>query len=205
MQCVSFSYCHIPLQYLLLLSHSPPVPSPIVIFPSSPFSYCHIPLQSLLLLSYSPPVPFVLSASWKLLNLPMARLQLKCDGDAQEGKWRGNWRLEWAASTLHTASEHGVSNITTADAHTLAASSRLNWRPCRFKWTGTFCQKTKSGFCACAITFQLASTALLLLTTSLSALVQDERRTPEERAVQFAGDVEGRSVWSIILKMHTVD
>ena len=29
---------------------------------------------------------------------------------------------------------------------------------CRFKWTCPFCQKTKSGFCTCAITFQLAST-----------------------------------------------
>jgi hypothetical protein len=28
---------------------------------------------------------------------------------------------------------HGISNITTADAHTSAASSRLNWRPRRFK------------------------------------------------------------------------
>jgi hypothetical protein len=50
-------------------------------------------------------------------------------GDAQEGKWRGNWRMEWAASTLHTISEHGVSSITTAYTHTSAASSRLNWRP----------------------------------------------------------------------------
>jgi hypothetical protein len=45
--------------------------------------------------------------------------------------WRGseggNWRMEWVASTLHTTSEHGVSSITTADAHTSAASSRLNW------------------------------------------------------------------------------
>jgi len=78
-------------------------------------------------------------------------------GDAREGIWRGNWRMEWVASTLHTTSEHGVSSITTADAHTSAASSRLNWRPCRFKWTRPFRRKTKSGFCACAITFQLAS------------------------------------------------
>jgi len=48
-------------------------------------------------------------------------------GDAREGKWRGNWRMEWVASTLHTTSEHGVCSITTADAHTSAASSRLNW------------------------------------------------------------------------------
>jgi len=50
-------------------------------------------------------------------------------GDAREGKWRRNWRMEWVASTLHFTSEHGVSSITTADAHTSAASSRLNWRP----------------------------------------------------------------------------
>ena len=79
-------------------------------------------------------------------------------GDAREGKWRGNWRMEWVASTLHTTSEHGVSGITTADAHTSAASSRLNWRLRRFKWTRPFRRKTKSGFCACAITFQTHST-----------------------------------------------
>jgi len=50
-------------------------------------------------------------------------------GDAREGKWSGNWRMEWVASTLHTTSEHGVSGITMADAHTSAASSRLNWPP----------------------------------------------------------------------------
>jgi len=50
-------------------------------------------------------------------------------GDALEGKWRGNWRMQRLASTLHTTSEHGVSSITMADAHTSAASSRLNWRP----------------------------------------------------------------------------
>jgi len=75
-------------------------------------------------------------------------------GDAREGKWRGNWRMEWVASTLHTTSEHGVSSITTADAHTSAASSRLKWRSRRFKGTRPFRRKTKSGFCACAITFQ---------------------------------------------------
>jgi hypothetical protein len=74
-------------------------------------------------------------------------------GDAWEGKWKGNWRMEWVASTLRTTSEHGVSSITTTDAHTSAASSRLNWHPHRFKWTHSFCQKMKSSFCACAITF----------------------------------------------------
>ena len=78
-------------------------------------------------------------------------------GDAREGKWRGNWRMEWVASTLHTTSEHGASSITTAGVHTSATSSRLNWRFRRFKWTRPFRRKTKSGFCVCAITFQLAS------------------------------------------------
>jgi hypothetical protein len=81
-------------------------------------------------------------------------------GDAREGKWRGNWRMEWVASTLHTASEHGASSITTADTHTSPASSRLNWSPRRFKCTRPFRRKTKSIFCACAITFQTQPTPL---------------------------------------------
>ena len=32
------------------------------------------------------------------------------------GVWRGNWQIQWVASTLHTTSEYGVSSITTADA-----------------------------------------------------------------------------------------
>jgi hypothetical protein len=82
-------------------------------------------------------------------------------GDAREGKWRGNCRMEWVASTLHTTSEFGVSSITTADAHISVASSRLNWRLRRFKWTRPFRRKTKSGFCACAITFQTQCNTLL--------------------------------------------
>ena len=94
----------------------------------------------------------VLEPSWNVM----------AHGDAREGKWRGNWRMEWVASTPHTTSEHGVSSITTADAHTSAASSRLNWRPRRFKWIRPFRRKTKSGFCACAVTFQLIYTKISL-------------------------------------------
>jgi len=94
-------------------------------------SHCPTPI---LLLSY-----ITVHSSWNVM----------AHSDTQEGKWRGNWRMEWVASTLHTTSEHGVSSITTADAHTSAASSQLNWRPCRFKWTRLFHRKTKSGFCMC--------------------------------------------------------
>jgi hypothetical protein len=82
---------------------------------------------------------------------------MMAQGEAREGKWRGKWRMEWVVSTLsvlHITSELGVYSITTADAHTSAVSSRLNWSPCRFKWTRPFRWKTKSVFCACAITFQ---------------------------------------------------
>jgi len=119
---------------------------------------------------------FVLNPLWRRytevggwLMQPVTRSKLRCwmlesswnvmaPGDAREGKWRGNWRMEWVAITLHTTSEHGVSSITTAVAYTSTASSRLNWRPRRFKWTRPFRGKTKSGFCACAITFQTRST-----------------------------------------------
>jgi len=53
--------------------------------------------------------------------------------------------MEWVSNTLHTTSEHNVSSIITADAHTSVDSSRLNWRPCQFKWTRPFRRKTKSG------------------------------------------------------------
>ena len=80
-------------------------------------------------------------------------------GDAREGKWRGKMRMEWVASSLAlyvgTWSIHGLS----ADPHSSTVSSRLNWPPPRrFKWTRPFCRKTKSGFCACAITFRTGCT-----------------------------------------------
>jgi len=68
-------------------------------------------------------------------------------------------RIQWVASTLHAISEHGVSSITTADAHTSATSSRMNLRHRLFKWTRPFRRKTKSGFCAGAITFQTQSSS----------------------------------------------
>jgi hypothetical protein len=92
-----------------------------------------------------------------ICNVVESSWNVMAHSDTQEGKWRRNWQIEWVASTVHTTSDHGISSITTAEAHTSAASSRLNWRPCRFKWTRPFRRKTKSGFCACAITFQTQS------------------------------------------------
>ena len=39
----------------------------------------------------------------------------------------------------------------------------MNWSPCRFKLTRPFRRKTKSGFCTCTITFQLAHACTLCL------------------------------------------
>jgi hypothetical protein len=109
---------------------------------------CYLHLQGRRISLYSTPTQkteavcsseTVVESSWNVI----------AHGDARERKWRGNCRMEWVASTLHTTSKHGVSSITTVDAHTSAASSRLNWRPRRFKWTRPFRRKTKSGFCAC--------------------------------------------------------
>jgi hypothetical protein len=89
-------------------------------------------------------------------------VQLKRDGTRCRtgGKVKGKLANGVGSQYSHTTSEHGVSSITTADAHTSAASSRLNWRLLRFKWTRPFRRKTKSGFCVCAITFQTQSTSV---------------------------------------------
>jgi hypothetical protein len=56
--------------------------------------------------------------------------------------------MQWVASTLHTTSEHGVSSITTADAHTSAGqqSTELTPPPRRFKWTCPFRAKDEIWF-----------------------------------------------------------
>ena len=79
------------------------------------------------------------------------RLQLKCDGT----RWRtgGEVKGKLANGVGSQYSSHYLGTWCaqhTVDAHTLAASSRLNWRPLRYKWTRPFRWKTKSGFRASA-------------------------------------------------------
>jgi len=85
-------------------------------------------------------------------------------GDAREEKWRRNKRVEWVANKRHTTAIHRLARaIETlqAEVHSSPANSRLNWPPCRFKWTRPFRRKPKSGFCACSIIFQTQSTFAL--------------------------------------------
>ena len=68
-------------------------------------------------------------------------------GDARDGKWRGNWQMEWVASTLHTTSEHGVSSITTAgNAHLGCQHSTELTSTGWFKWTCPFRLKDEIWF-----------------------------------------------------------
>ena len=121
--------------------------------------------KGLLWLGKLPTARPVVESSWNVM----------AHGDARVGKWRENWRMEWVASTLHTPQKLGVSSITAADAHTSSASSRLNWRPCRFKWTCLFRRKTKSGFWACVITFQTQSTTHVNQNKQLLFLCKEKR------------------------------
>ena len=81
--------------------------------------------------------------------------------DALEGKWRGNWRMEWVASTL-TLPRNMVYPALLPPMRTPRLPA-VNWTdaPRRFKWTHPFRRKTKSGFWACAITFQTRYTYTL--------------------------------------------
>ena len=110
------------------------------------YKYIYIYIHTHIIVKYD--TPYV-EFSWNVM----------VHGDAWERKWWGNWRMEWVASTLHTTLEHGVSSITTADAHTSAASSRLNWRPTAdLNGLVRLAERRNPGFCACNITFQTQST-----------------------------------------------
>jgi len=110
-----------------------------------------------------PVVPAV-DSSWNVM----------AHGDERKGKWRWNWRMQWVASTLHTTSEHGVSNCWCAHLGWPA----VDWTdaPLRFKWTSPFIRKTKSGFGACAITFQLDSTLISVWLQSSVSITQVIKR-----------------------------
>ena len=84
-----------------------------------------------------------------------------------------------------------------ADAHNSAARSRLNWRPHRFKWTLPFRRNTKSGFCACAITFQLTSTNRRRIKSQKSEV--DQKLVPSEHVWPCVTEQQNVTSNSIIL------
>ena len=109
------------------------------------------------------PFPFILSV-W-MTYFYSCLLRSECGGTQWRmgGEVKGKLANGVGSQYSHTTLGHSVSSITNADAHTSAASSRLNWRPRRFKWTRPFRRKKKTGFCACAITFRTSSTILMFI------------------------------------------
>ena len=81
-------------------------------------------------------VPNIETANWPRISVTTSTVRLKPD----DTRWRTGGEVKgklvngMGSQYSHTTSERGVSSITQADAHTSAASSRLNWRPRRFKW-----------------------------------------------------------------------
>jgi hypothetical protein len=115
----------------------------------------------------SPPlIPFTPSISfnsWCLFTFNSRRIQLKCDGTRRrtDGEVKGKQENGVGNQKRHMTAERRLAlavQTLQADVHSSPASSPLNWRRLQFKWTRPFRRKTKSGFCACAITFQTQST-----------------------------------------------
>ena len=77
-------------------------------------------------------------------------------GDAREGNWRGvgNQYPSYYLGTWY------IQHCYRRCAHFGCQQSTELTPPCRFKWTRPFRRKTKSGFCACDITFQTQSNTL---------------------------------------------
>jgi hypothetical protein len=102
------------------------------------------------------------------------RVQLKCDGT----QWRTGGEVKEKQENSvgnhkrYMTAEHGPARVVQtlqADVHSSAASSQLNWCARQFKWTHAFCQKTKSGFCTCAITFQTQCTCAITFQTQCTS------------------------------------
>jgi hypothetical protein len=87
------------------------------------------------------------------------RVQLKCDGTQWRTRGEVKGKLvEWVARPF-TLPRNMVYPALLPLMHTPQLPVVI-WTdaPSRFKWTRPFRRKTKSGFCTCAITFQMQST-----------------------------------------------
>ena len=108
-------------------------------------------------------VPEKKIVAWQISTIVLCR-HIRARSEPGGTRWRTSGEVKGKLANgvgsqySHATSERGISSITQADAHTSTASSRLNWRSHRFKWTRTFREKTNFGFYACAITFRTSYT-----------------------------------------------
>ena len=82
-------------------------------------------------------------------------------GDVWEWKWRGNWRMEWVASTLHSTSEHatiGSRGVRISGSNAGYTMFRGSVRVQATRSIRQFPLHFPSRASPCAITFQLDST-----------------------------------------------
>jgi hypothetical protein len=96
-------------------------------------------------------------------------LQLKCDGTqwCKGGEVKGKLANEVGSQySSHYLRKWCIQHYYHWCAHLGCQYSTELMPPRRFKWSHPFRRKTKSGFCTCAITFQVASTLTLVSFTS---------------------------------------
>ena len=94
-------------------------------------------------------------------------VQLKCDGTLWRTGGEVKGKLANAMGSQYSSHYLGtwcIQHYYRWCAHLGCQQSTELTPPGRFKWTRPFRRKTKSDFCACVITFQLASNNLLLHT-----------------------------------------
>ena len=102
--------------------------------------------------------------------------------DARYGKWMGSMRVEWVASSLalylRTWCIQHYCHYYCWCAHLGCQQSTGTPTPNptrQFKWTRPFLWKTKSGFCACAITFQTCSISIWQITVTWTKSISTNR------------------------------
>ena len=81
--------------------------------------------------------------------------------DAREGKWRGNWRKEWVASTLTPPPSVAYPALLKLMRTPRLPSVDWTDSPTDLNGLGPFRGKTKSGLWACAIRFRTSSNDIL--------------------------------------------
>ena len=100
-------------------------------------------------------------------KIACCRLQLKCDGTRWRTGGEVQGKLANAVGSQYSSHYLGtwcIQHYYSWCAHLGCQQSTELTPSRRLKWTRPFRRKTKSGFCACAITFQLASTPELIFT-----------------------------------------
>jgi hypothetical protein len=99
---------------------------------------------------------------WTAIAVQFVRVQLKGDGT----RWRTGGEVKGKLANVvgsqyssHYLGTRCIQHYYRRCVH-LACQQSTELRPRRFKWTRPFHRKTKSGFCACAITFQTQCTSV---------------------------------------------